>query len=124
MNLKDLNIEELPSNTIRVYSSDTKYLDFNSHESYRLNDGHMIIQHRTNGPSFLMNVDIGESGAHLYVHYRINGRYINGRARFWFKDNKLINDNIYSQYFYDNKHLMSIKNDKDYFKFLKMQVFK
>jgi len=120
MNLKDFNIEELPPNTIRVYSSNTKYRDFNSVFEYISEKGSRIIQKRTGGPSFLMNFDLDHLNSNLYVHYMNNGKFSDGKSKLWFKDNKL----IYAQYYYDNKQLISIKTDQQYSKFLKIQVFK
>ena len=54
MNLKDLNIEELPPNTIRVYSSNTKYRDFNSVSEYISEKGSRIIQ-KKNRWSIIIN---------------------------------------------------------------------
>lgn len=123
MNLKDLNIEELPPNTIRIYSSDTEYKEFNSYREFLRNKGLNIIEHRTNGPSYLTNVDIQEPRVNLYVHYKINNKYINGRARLWFKNNELLNNNQYIEYYFNDSET-GLKKEKEYFNFLKTQVFK
>jgi len=124
MKLKDLNIEELPPNTIRVYSSNTEYTDFNSYIEYYKKQGDRMVPNRTDGPSILINIELNDSPADLYIRYMINGNYINGRARLWFKNGELLDRNPYIQYFYNNNQCLSIKNDKEYSNFLKTQVFK
>jgi len=119
--LKDFNFEEVPPKTTRIYYSDYEYKDYTN--CYP-DDNYICSRDCLLGPAYFQN-DLTNEVYDTYIAFAINGKNhnTNGRARFWFKDGKLINRDRYIQYWYNGIELIDIKTDEEFFKYLKIKVF-